>query len=181
MQRTVTTPADLNGEALEELKRWLAISRSGEDALLIDLLGSSLALCEAFTGQVPVEQVFQEQVTPTSGVHHLTTRPVQSLVSAELVQQGGARVALEDSEFAFESDAAGLACLELSKDLEGRAVALSVRAGIATDWASLPSALKQGAIRLAAYYYRERDSQRTTPPPASITALWRPWRAIRIA
>lgn len=180
MQRTVTTPADLSGEALDNLKRWLAISRSGEDALLINLLASSLALCETFTGQVPVEQVFEERVPPTFGMHSLTTRPVQSLVSAELIQQGGARVALEDSDFVFEIDASGMACLELSKELEGRAVALSFLAGIAPDWTSLPSALKQGAVRLAAYHYRDRDSQQTTPPPASITALWRPWRAIRI-
>jgi uncharacterized phiE125 gp8 family phage protein len=59
-------------------------------------------------------------------------------------------------------------------------VRLSV--GIAADWASLPPALKHGVIRLAAHYYRDRDtgSQRTAAPPASVAALWQPWRAMRL-
>jgi len=180
MQRTVTTPADLNGEALDDLKRWLAISRASEDSLLVDLLGTSLALCEAFTGQAPIEQTVEERTPVTAGEYALTTRSIRALVSVELVEQDGNRLPIAESDYTFEVDAYDTACFRLHAALEGRCIAIAVRAGIASDWAALPDALKQGAIRLAAYHYRDRDNPRATPPPASITALWRPWRSLRI-
>lgn len=180
MQRTVTTPAVLSGEALEDLKSWLGISRPSEDALLTDLLGASLSLCEAFTGQAPIEQTVEEKVPAYAGQYALRSRPVRALLSVELISDDGTRSALADSDYDFRIDDADVACLGVGQTLEGRGVAISTRVGIAADWANLPHALKQGAIRLSAFQYRDRDSLRTLPPPASVTALWRPWRSIRI-
>jgi len=180
MQRTVTTPAVLSGEALDDLKSWLGISRPSEDALLTDLLGASLALCEAFTGQAPLEQTIEEKVPASAGQYPLRSRPVRALLSVEMIGHDGTRSALAESDYDFRIDASDDACLGIGQDFDARGVAVSMRVGIAADWASVPHALKQGVIRLAAFQYRDRDSLRTIPPPASVTALWRPWRSIRI-
>ena len=41
---------DLSGQALGELKQWLAISTAGEDALLLRLLETAWQMCLQFTG-----------------------------------------------------------------------------------------------------------------------------------
>ena len=57
-----------------------------------------------------------------------------------------------------------------------------VTAGLAADWAGLPDGLRHGVIRLAAHHYRERDAaSAAASPPAAVAALWRPWRAMRLA
>lgn len=183
MQRTVTTPADLNDEALQELKGWLGISRPSEDALLTNLLHASLALCEAFIGKTPIEQTIEENIPVTPGEYELKSRPVRAFQTAELIDPDAARSPLPTDAFDFRIDAWGRAFITLNSAQDGRCIAVAVRAGIAANWGALPQALKQGAIRLAAFHYRERDNDSGPPalPPASVTALWRPWREVRIA
>lgn len=50
----------------------------------------------------------------------------------------------------------------------------------ATQWSDLDDALRHGIIRFAAYQYRERDEGAGEQLPAAITALWRPWRRVRL-
>ncbi|MGJ3629190.1 head-tail connector protein [Sphingomonas sp. MMS24-JH45] len=58
-------------------------------------------------------------------------------------------------------------------------IAVTFVAGEATGWAGLPQALRQGVVLLAAHLFADREGART--PPAAVTALWRPYRAIRLA
>jgi hypothetical protein len=46
-------------------------------------------------------------------------------------------------------------------------------------WGAHP--LRQGVVRLAAHLYAERDGPELGGPPAAVTALWRPWRRMRLA
>lgn len=48
------------------------------------------------------------------------------------------------------------------------------------DWALAPPALNEGILRFAAHLYRERDELKPTEPPASVAALWRPFREVRL-
>jgi uncharacterized phiE125 gp8 family phage protein len=180
MQRTVTTPADLTGDALDDLKGWLGISRSQEDAMLTGLLGASLALCEAFTRQIPIEQTYEERIPSKAGRYELVVRPVKALLTTQEVDASGARADLDEQDYAFEIGADRIGCITLKRALDAPFIAVSVRAGIAPDWASLPGALKQGIIRLAAFHYRDRESAKDPLPPASVAALWRPWRIARL-
>jgi uncharacterized phiE125 gp8 family phage protein len=64
----------------------------------------------------------------------------------------------------------------------GARVAVRFTAGLAADWADLPESLRHGLIRLAAHQHRERESEGAAPlPPASVAALWRPWRRMHLA
>ena len=50
----------------------------------------------------------------------------------------------------------------------------------ALSWAELDTALHQGIIRFAAHQYRERDEGAADRLPASVAALWRPYRTVRL-
>ncbi len=184
MQRKLVLPAHAGEVGLAELKHWLGISRNTEDALLAGLLGAALELCEAFTGQAPLAQTIEEHVRPEPGLHLLGSRPVRAIVLVEEVRHDGSRVPLAATGYDAEIAACGTASLRLGQPLAARAAAVRMVVGIASDWASLPPALRQGIIRLAAHYYRDRDAETqrgAVPPPASVTALWRPWRLMRLA
>lgn len=185
MRRTIVEPADVSGAALAELKSWLGITRPNEDELLVDLLQASLAMCEAFIGQVPLWQLLEERLPVQPGRYPLVTRPIAtSIVTAELVTQDGSRTAIDPADFELELESNGAANFRLDRALDGQGVAVRVRAGIAGTWDDVPAALKQGLIRLAAYFYRDRDRTGGTKsdlaPPASVAALWRPWRTVRL-
>ncbi|EAQ28341.1 hypothetical protein NAP1_12118 [Erythrobacter sp. NAP1] len=185
MRRTIVEPADLSGAALDDLKDWLGITRSNEDSRLLSLLRSALSTCEAFTGQSPLSQLVEERLPVRRGSTQLSARPVASLATVEVVAQGGSRMALEAESFSFELQQDGTACFQLYREVEGQAIAVRVRTGIAGTWNDIPGPLKQGIIRLCAFEYRERDrvgeSKSLSIPPASVSALWRPWRGVRIA
>ena len=181
MQRTIVQPPVLGDAALAELKHWLAISRPEEDAALRGLLETSLTICEAFIGQAPLRQTVEETIPISSGWHELVSRPVHRIVAAEVISNDATRQNVGEPGYAIELRASGNACVRLLQPLEGRALALQLEVGIADDWASLPAPLGQGIIRLAAHHFRDREQKGTAVPPASVTALWRPWRCVRLS
>lgn len=184
MRRMIVEPADVSMSALADLKNWLGISRPNEDELLLDLLRSSIAICEAFTGQAPLSQLVEERVPVRAGRYTLNFRPVTSFGGAEIVAQSGIRTALGLDDFAFTLQSDSSACFELLRDLEGQAVAVRARTGLSGTWELVPAPLKQGIIRLAAYSYRDRDrpggGKIPSATPSAVTALWQPWRIMRL-
>lgn len=180
MRRLILVAPDLTGDPLDELKQWLGISRSNEDANLIGLLQASLDICEGFLGQRPLASECEEVVGCDSDWITLSTLPVISMVDAETIDHDGQRspIAEQDLEFAISGD--GSAQVRVSGASKRERLAIRFHAGISSDWSALPSALRHGIIRLAAFHYRERDTAKTMPPPASVTALWRPWRRMRL-
>jgi uncharacterized phiE125 gp8 family phage protein len=180
MQRTIVQPPVPGSAALAELKHWLGISRPDEDAALARLLETSLSICEAFTGQAPLLQTVEEIVPLDAGWRELVSRPVRTLAGAELVTEDGSRQAIGDPDDVIEFRVAASACVRLLQPLEGRGLALRLTVGIAEQWSALPAPLAQGIIRLAAHHFRDRDNKSSAIPPASVTALWRPWRQVRL-
>ncbi|MDZ4138576.1 MAG: hypothetical protein U1D66_06815 [Erythrobacter sp.] len=183
MERTILQPAALDGAALAELKHWLGISRPNDDAALIGLIDASLAICEAFTGKMPLAQTVEEIIAPHAGWQELASRPVREITGAAWIAADGTREALPLPTDALEWRIAVSACVQLLRPFEGRGIALQLVVGIADDWDSLPASLRHGVIRLAAHLYRERDrdGKAGAAVPASVTALWRPWRSTRLA
>ncbi len=181
MQRIIVQPPVPGSPALAELKHWLGITRPDDDVALTGLLETSLSLCEAFTGKTPLRQVVEEVIPLTAIWHELVSRPVRGVETAALIAPDGSRTVLNEADYALELGAAGDACARVLQPLTGRGVALRLEVGIADDWAGLPAPLRQGMIRLAAHHYRDRDGKASAVPPPSVTALWRPWRSVRLA
>lgn len=182
MKRAIVTRVDPSPSALAELKDWLAIATAQDDAALTDLLRTSLETCEAFTGVMPVATVCEEMLPACGGWQTLTTRPVQAITAIEAVSATGARTPIAASDYAVELDADGAGRVEVAPQAGAKRTAVTFTAGLAPDWDSLPETLRHGIMRLAAHQYRERDGSGAGPlPPASVAALWRPWRQVRIA
>jgi len=182
MKRAIVSPAAPQAAALAELKDWLGITTAGDDAQLAALLRAALELCEEFTGVMPLQQGCEE-VLPVSGDwQSLATRPVQAITGIDGIPADGARFALPVANYAIELDADGGGRVRIENPASAGRVAVQFTAGLAASWSALPEALRHGVLRLAAHQYRAREDggQMAALPPASIAALWRPWRRLRL-
>jgi len=180
MQRTIVVPAELPDAALDELKQWLAIRSSSDDAALAALMRTALEVCEAFTGAMPIVCTCEE-ILPASGEWQvLATRPVQSIAGVEGIPAEGARVPLSLDAYAVELEADGAGLVRVLRQGHAGRIAVRFVAGLAPTWESLPDGLRHGIVRLAAHHWRERDSAVDAGPPAAVAALWRPWRRMRL-
>lgn len=182
MKRAIVTPAVLAPAALAELKDWLGITTSGDDAQLTALLRAALETCEAFTGTMPLQQACEELLPVTSDWQALSTRPVEAITTVDGLPAEGARFALPVQNYAIELDADGGGRVLVTNPGAAGRIAVRFTAGLAPDWAGLPDGLRHGVLRLAAFQYREREGEATSAlPPAAVAALWRPWRRLRLA
>ncbi len=181
MQRIIVQPPVPGQAALAELKHWLGISRPNDDDALVGLLDTALTVCEAFTGKAPLRQTVEEVIPLSAQWQELVSRPVVAVTAAAAIAADGTRTDLGPLSEALEWRIAGSACIRLLRPVEGERLALQIVVGIAADWAELPAPLRHGIIRLAAHYYRDREGKSSAAPPASVTALWRPWRELRLA
>lgn len=182
MKRTIVTPAALAPAALTELKDWLGISTTQDDAVLTALLRAALEACEAFTGQMPLQAVVEEILPASADWQVLSVRPVQAITLIEGIPAEGARFALAASAYAVELDAEGGGRVRVLNPGSAGRIAVRCTAGLAASWTALPEGLRHGILRLAAHQHRARDDERSAPlPPAAVVALWRPWRRLRLS
>lgn len=188
MQRTLITPPSLGtgvGGALAELKHWLAITNSQDDAALEALLRSALETCEAFTGTLPLAATIEEVHSATCEWQGLYASPVHAITSVEAIATDGIRTALAVSDYEIDitGDQRGIVRLRHAGVI--RRVAVRFLAGLVPEWAALPDGLRHGVLRLAAHNYRTREADAKVDggpnPPAAVAALWRPWRRMRLA
>lgn len=181
MRRTIIAPADPGAPALAELKDWLGIRTSAEDALLARLLVSALEACEAFTGTMPLVQTCTEVLPARPEWQRLTARPVSAVTQVHGLPADGGTIVLPGDAYALDIDADGTGLVRVLRPGAAGRVEVRYVAGLASAWNGLPEALRHGAIRLAAHLYRSRDKGDDAALPAAVAALWRPWRRVSLA
>lgn len=180
MRAILVQPALAPG-ALTELKNWLAISSTREDAALLGLLAAAVGMCEAFTRQMPLACECEEVLAANREWQCLATNPVQAITDVQAIATSGTRTPLAVGDYAIDLTADGSARVRLLAPTVSGRIAVRFSAGLAPDWETLPAALRHGIIRLAAYNYRQRESEGDKPvPPAAVAALWSPWRRYRL-
>jgi uncharacterized phiE125 gp8 family phage protein len=166
--------------ALAEARDYLRISGSAEDALLARALGSAADLCEQFTGEVLLARGFKERLAPSAAWTKLGRVPVRAITAVEALRDGSA-TALPASAFLVDIDAAGSGWVRVLDAGGAGRILVHYECGRAADWAGVPEALRHGTLRLAAHLYTHRSGAEDRGPPAAVTALWRPYRRLRIA
>ncbi len=144
------------------------------DALIATFVETALSLAERFTGRVTIARTMTEIIPAANGWQMLGAVPVASIAAIE--DADGAP--LPADAYRIDIDADGRGWVRVIDAGGDTLVQATLSAGTAADWASLPAPLKQGAILLAAHLFIERDA--VTPPPAAVTALWRPYRMMRL-
>jgi uncharacterized phiE125 gp8 family phage protein len=170
-------------EAAAAAKGFLRVERSDEDALVGSLVAAAAELCEGFTGQALLARSFAETMPASRAWQRLTRTPVRAIVSVEAMPADGPPLALPSGRYAIDIDAQGDGWVRLTGADEAPRIRVGYAAGAAAAWADLPATLRHGILRLAAHFYTSRSGEsgsRNEEPPAAVTALWRPYRRMRL-
>jgi uncharacterized phiE125 gp8 family phage protein len=110
----------------------------------------------------------------------LSLAPVRSISAVSVVATDGEAALLQSGDYAIDIDAASEGWVRILRTGGGR-VRVRYRAGLASGWNQVPEPLRQGVVRMAAHLYAQRSGPGDGPPPASVTALWLPYRRLRLA
>lgn len=164
--------------ALAELKSFLRISVSDEDALLAGLVRAAADLCEVFIGRALIERSVEEVAAAATVRIRLGAGPVRAIDNVASLDEAGTAALLGAEDFTAEIDAGGEGGVTLRGATAARRLRITYRVGMATDWNGVPEMLRHGIIRLAAQYYLRRGETKDAEVPAAVTALWRPWRRL---
>lgn len=170
--------------ALREVKAWLRIIMADDDGAIMALCRSAIALAEDFCGQ---HLFLRAGVAVVAASHHwerVRACPVWSIGAARALGADGTVSDLPPGGWAVDIDAAGDGWVRvIDPTMAGFSAGfprmeIDIRAGMAESWEDLPGALRQGIVRLAAHLFTHPSGD---TPPAIVTALWRPWRRMRLA
>jgi uncharacterized phiE125 gp8 family phage protein len=164
--------------AVAEAKTMLRVDRTDEDALIARLVGAAIDHAEGFTGQVTIARAGAAIMPASEAWARLPVSPVRSIGALEGLPAEGAAFALPVGAYAIDIDAQGDGWIRVPLPGSAGRVRVPLVAGIADDWDGLPMGLRQGVVRLAAHLFTDRDGREA--PPAAVTALWRPWRRMRL-
>ena len=165
--------------ALAAVKAYLRVTGDAEDALIAGMAASAAELCEAFLGQWLVARSGTEEIAATGGWQRLAAAPVRAIAGVERLDGAGTATPLAAGAYEIDIDARGDGWVRIAAPDVSR-VRVTFQAGLAASWSDAPEALAQGVVRLAAHCYRMRDEGGEAGPPAAVTALWRPWRRLRV-
>jgi uncharacterized phiE125 gp8 family phage protein len=174
----VTAEASVLPVALAELKAFLRISVSDEDALLAGLVRAAADLCEAFTGRALIDRAVEEVVAASTARTPLGAGPVRTIESVIAIDAAGGEAPLGTDACRTEIELDGTGWVQLRGGTEAEKLRVAYRAGMAADWNGVPEMLRHGIVRLAAQYHVHRDQTGSVVLPAAVTALWRPWRRL---
>jgi len=164
---------------VEALKAYLRVVGSDEDALLAAALRSASTLCEAFTRLALIERDVTEILPTQPCWARLAQTPVRSITGVSALSPSGDATALQAGDYGIDIDAAGDGWVRVMRSGTGR-VQVAYRAGQAADWNGVPEPLRQGIVRMAGHIYTHRDDEDGGGPPAAVTALWLPYRRLRL-
>lgn len=176
----VATAAPVPAVSLNEIKAAARVTTSEEDALLAGLVRSATDLCERFTGTVLIARDVIEIVPASMAWARLGATPVRAIETVGALGNDGVETVLPTGSYALDIDAAGDGWVRLTTSRPERRLKVSYVAGLASEPNEIPDALRHGIARLALHSFARRDEAEPQMPPAAVTALWRPWRRLRL-
>ena len=160
---------------LAEAQAYLRLESGEEEAVLAGLVRSATGLCEQFTGLTLIARTMRERIRVGGQWTRLSATPVRTIDAVEAIGEG----VLEPTRYAIDIDARGDGWVRLTDGGE-RMLVVSATVGMAKDGNGVAEPLRQGIVRLAAHLFNNRDGD-SGEPPAAVTALWRPYRRMRLA
>jgi uncharacterized phiE125 gp8 family phage protein len=174
-------PLGLDSVMLDEVRAYLRVDENVDDSSLAASILAAIGHAEQFTRQALLRRVATEIVTAGSGWQILQALPVQAITDVTGIPAEGATFALPASAWELKISSQGEAYFRVLQPASAGRVEISLIAGLAADWASLPESLRLGLLRLAGHFYNNRDSASDDGPPAAALALLQPWRRMRVA
>lgn len=171
-------PAPVVAEAVSATRALLRMAEAGEAALLEQVAATALGIAEAFLATTLIVRPCEDLLIPDVGWQRLRAVPVAAIAGVTAVPVDAAPAVLAPAAYAIDIAADGTGWVRIAPGAGGR-VAVAYSAGVASDWASLPPAIRQGVAMLAAHLFDGRGTD--AMPPAAVAALWRPHRRMRLA
>ncbi len=171
--------------SLAEAQAFVRVESGEEEALLAGFVRSASALCEAFIGQAVMTRGFRQTLAPSGAWQRLGRTPVRSIDQIETLAEDGSAAVLAPAAYAIDIDASGDGWVRVMNAGAARRVRVSGQAGIAMNGNDVPEPLRHGILRLVGHLFANRDGGGTKgpggEPPAAVTALWRPYRRMRLS
>jgi uncharacterized phiE125 gp8 family phage protein len=165
---------------MSEAQAYVRIETGEEEAVLAGLVRTASALCEAFVNQIVIVREFSVDVPASASWERLPDGPVRSMTAVASVDSSGTATPLGSSAYAVDIDSSGDGWVRVTDpSVQGR-VRVSGTAGLADGANDVPEPIRQGVLRLVAHLFTARDGG-GGDPPAAVTALWRPYRRMRLA
>ena len=165
--------------ARAEVKAWLRLDSADEDALIDRLVRSAIGYGEGFMGRALIVREEVERLPASREWRRLSLTPVGAITGVMGVPAEGAAFALPVDSYAVDIDGNGDGWVRVIASSAAGRIDVILTAGMVENWAGLPEAIRQGVVRLAAHMFAQRDGDGGAPP-AAVSALWRPWRRMRI-
>jgi uncharacterized phiE125 gp8 family phage protein len=165
---------------MSEAQAYVRIETGEEEALLAGLIRTASGLCEAFINQVVVARDFEVDVPASSAWERLPLTPVRSMTGVAAVDSSGLATPLASGDFTIDVDFNGDGWVRVAQPGSVSRLRITGRAGMADDENGVPEPIRQGVLRLIAHLFTSRDGA-DGEPPAAVTALWRPYRRMRIS
>jgi uncharacterized phiE125 gp8 family phage protein len=165
---------------MSEAQAYVRIETGEEEAVLAGLIRTASALCEAFLNRVGIARQFTIDVPAGGAWERLELTPVQAIDSAEAVDSSGAVSPLSVDAFGFDIDSSGDGWVRALAANGATRLRVSGTAVMAASENEVPEPIRQGVLRLVAHLFTARDGD-GGDPPAAVTALWRPYRRLRVS
>ena len=159
---------------LAEAQAFARVETGDEEAVLAGLVRTASALCEAFLCQLVIARDFREHVPVSPHWQRLSVAPVRSIDSIS-----HDNTALAATAYSTDIDSNGAGWVRITDSRIAGAVEVSGSAGMATSPNGVPEPIRHGVLKLVAHLFSERDGDGSAIP-AAVTALWRPYRRVRL-
>lgn len=161
-----------------QVKAWLRITHTADDSAIDALVRAAIGHAEEFCRQTMLVRGGEAIMPASTCWSRIGTGPVRTIGTVEALAVDGTPSTLASDAYGIDIDAQGDGWVRLTRHGTTGRMRTQFTAGIAADWAGLPDTLRQGIVRLAAHLFAEREDER---PPAIVTALWSPWRRMRLS
>jgi uncharacterized phiE125 gp8 family phage protein len=166
--------------SMSEAQAYVRIETGEEEALLAGLIRTASGLCEAFINQVVVARQFDCDLPASGCWERLPVTPVRSMSDIAAVHINGVATPVDASSYTLDIDFAGDGWVRIAQTIAGTRIRVTGSAGMADDENGVPEPIRQGVLRLVGHLFTSRDEP-GGEPPAAVTALWRPYRRMRLA
>lgn len=164
---------------MSEAQAYVRIETGEEEAVLAGLIRTASALCESFLNQVVVAREFSAELPASGRWERLAVTPVRSITNVEAIDAAGVPTPIVSGSYEVDIDFNGDGWVRVSGPGTATRVRVTGTVGLAGDENGVPEPIRQGVLRLVAHLFASRDGT-GGDPPAAVTALWRPYRRMRL-
>lgn len=164
---------------IAEAKAVLRIAHAEDDAAIAAVVRAATEMCEAYVGGPLIDREVHDDVAANGRWQLLPQGPVTQVRRIEWIAIDGSLSEVPLMSAAIDVDAGGVGKVRIAPPAVSGRVRVTYRAGLAFDWNGVPEAIRQGVVRLAAHLFLASEAP-VAAVPAAVTALWRPWRKLRL-